>query len=78
VRDSTERTPDEISSDIRNRVFLQLGVNINDVVLVSQDTLTKTSSGKRRHRFFRKLYLDGKLEEFRWTPGGAKELLAVG
>ncbi len=73
VRNSNERNPDEISSDIRNRVFLQLGVNINDVVLVNPDTLTKTSSGKRRHRFFRKLYLEGNLEEFRWLPASVKD-----
>ena len=62
------RTPQEISGEIRDQVFERLGVNVNEVVLVKQDTLTKTSSGKRRHRHFRRLYLEGKLNPFEWQP----------
>jgi len=46
---------------IRERVSLQLGVGADEVVLVKSGTLTKTSSGKRRHRFFHQAYLDGSL-----------------
>jgi acyl-CoA synthetase (AMP-forming)/AMP-acid ligase II len=46
---------------IRERVSLQLGVVADEVVLVKSGTLTKTSSGKRRHRFFHQAYLDGRL-----------------
>ncbi len=68
VRETTSQTPQEISEDIRGQVFLRLGVIVSDVVLVSRDTLTKTSSGKRRHRYFRNLYMEGKLREFEWRP----------
>lgn len=68
VRDSTSRSPKEISGEIRSQVFQRLGVNVSDVVLVRKGTLTKTSSGKRRHRYFQQLYLEGKLKDFEWQP----------
>jgi acyl-CoA synthetase (AMP-forming)/AMP-acid ligase II len=68
VRDAARRPAQEISSEIRSQVFDQLGINVNDVLLVRQGTLTKTSSGKRRHKHFRQHYLNGKLQEFTWTP----------
>ena len=41
------------------------------MVLVEPGTLTKTSSGKRRHRHFRDAYLRGELQEagLRWLRG---------
>ena len=36
-------------------------MTVDDVLLVQPGTLTKTSSGKRRHRIFQRLYLTGKL-----------------
>ena len=51
-----------ISDEIRNRVFRELGVMVDDIVMLPKNTLTKTSSGKRRHRHFRKLYLTGSLK----------------
>jgi acyl-CoA synthetase (AMP-forming)/AMP-acid ligase II len=68
VRNNVTRTPQEISAEIRDQVFERLGVNVNEIVLVKQDTLTKTSSGKRRHRHFRNLYLEGKMKPFEWEP----------
>ncbi|OGO25498.1 MAG: hypothetical protein A2W33_05685 [Chloroflexi bacterium RBG_16_52_11] len=71
VRDNINRMPEEISGEIRDQVFERLGVNVNEVFLVKQGTLTKTSSGKRRHRHFRSLYLEGKLKPFEWEPAPA-------
>jgi fatty-acyl-CoA synthase len=55
---------------IRERVSLQLGIVADEVVLVEAGTLTKTSSGKRRHRFFHQAYLDGRLRA-RTLPAGS-------
>lgn len=65
VRDVTLRSPREIVHDIQSQIFLQLGVKVHDVVLLPKDTLTKTSSGKRRHRYFRQRYLSGELQLLR-------------
>jgi acyl-CoA synthetase (AMP-forming)/AMP-acid ligase II len=55
----------ELEATIRRKCFLEMGVTPDDVVLVQTGTLAKTSSGKRRHRYFRKLYLAGGLEHAR-------------
>jgi acyl-CoA synthetase (AMP-forming)/AMP-acid ligase II len=55
----------ELEATICRKCFLELGVTPDDVVLVQSGTLSKTSSGKRRHRHFRKLYLAGGLEQAR-------------
>lgn len=68
VRRSTTRTPEEIKKEIRAQVFERLGVNVSEVMLVQRGTLTKTSSGKRRHRHFRDRYLRGELDEYEWQP----------
>lgn len=67
VRDNNSRSPEEIANEIRDQVYRQIGLPVDDVVLVRQGTLTKTSSGKRRHRHFREMYLAGKLEPFQIT-----------
>jgi acyl-CoA synthetase (AMP-forming)/AMP-acid ligase II len=54
-----------LTASVRRSCFLQLGIAPNDVVLVRSGTLAKTSSGKRRHRHFRRLYLAGGLESAR-------------
>jgi fatty-acyl-CoA synthase len=64
VRDPTSLGHEQICDEIRRGVFQQLGVSVSDIVLVRQGTLGKTSSGKRRHRDFRQLYLDGALDPF--------------
>jgi fatty-acyl-CoA synthase len=74
VRESAGRTPFEIVGDIRGLSTQRLGITVSDVLLVRPGTLTKTSSGKRRHRYFRKLYLEGKLKEFKWGPHDGKPL----
>ncbi len=68
VRETAARTPQELTADVRNRVMTQMGVSVSEVLLVRAGTLTKTSSGKRRHRHFRELYAAGRLAEFEWQP----------
>jgi acyl-CoA synthetase (AMP-forming)/AMP-acid ligase II len=62
VRQPLDRDPKAICTEIREQSFRKLDVGISEVVLVPPGTLTKTSSGKRRHRHFRRLYLEHKLE----------------
>ena len=62
VTDPMPRPADEIAGEIRRQSFLRLGINV-DVVLVPTGTLTKTSSGKRRHRHFKRMYESGELQQ---------------
>lgn len=64
VKDSHTHSFGELSSEIKSKIYLGLGVRVDEVILVPIGTLTKTSSGKRRHLHFRKLYLNGDLKEF--------------
>lgn len=64
VREPMERDIDSIVGDVRTATMEHLGVNVADVVLVQPGTLTKTSSGKRRHRHFSQMYLSGELNEY--------------
>lgn len=64
VKEPLERSLDEISTDISKQVFLRLGISISDIELVKVGTLAKTSSGKRRHRHFQQLYVEGKLAPY--------------
>lgn len=70
VREPNSRDPQELRAEIRDRILRRLGVIVDDVVLVQPGTLTKTSSGKRRHRYFKKLYLDGGLKPFEFSKDG--------
>jgi acyl-CoA synthetase (AMP-forming)/AMP-acid ligase II len=65
ARPSPTESIKELEATIRRRFFLEMGVTPDDIVLVRPGTLAKTSSGKRRHRHFRKLYLSGGLEQAR-------------
>jgi acyl-CoA synthetase (AMP-forming)/AMP-acid ligase II len=71
VRNEATATPEQIASKIRSQVFLRMGLNVGEVALVRAGALPKTSSGKRRHRFFHRMYLEGKLDELAWTPATA-------
>ena len=64
VREPLRRKLDEISAEIVKQCFLILGVTVNEALLVGPRTLPKTSSGKRRHRHFRRLYTGGKLKPY--------------
>jgi acyl-CoA synthetase (AMP-forming)/AMP-acid ligase II len=61
VRDSNDRPLETVMDDVREQVATHLGIKADEVLLLSQGTMTKTSSGKRRHRFYRELYLDGEI-----------------
>ncbi len=74
VRDANARPHREVVNDIRSQIYLQLGVKAHDILLVPKGTLTKTSSGKRRHRYFRQLYLDGELQPLRLNPTKKEDL----
>ncbi len=62
VRDGTDRSHDEILRDIRRRVSTRMNVSVSEILLLPQGAMSKTSSGKRRHRFYRELHLAGGLE----------------
>ena len=64
VREPVQRSLEDIAGDVRDATMTHLGVNVADVVLVEPGTLTKTSSGKRRHRHFSQMYLDGDLDRY--------------
>jgi fatty-acyl-CoA synthase len=65
VRSPLTESLKELTATLSRKCFLQLGITPGDILLVPPGTLAKTSSGKRRHRHFRKLYLDGGLEHAR-------------
>jgi acyl-CoA synthetase (AMP-forming)/AMP-acid ligase II len=74
IRQPLERTLTDIEGDIRDATMTHLGVNVADVVLVEPGTLTKTSSGKRRHTHFSQMYLRGDLDPYIVSDGApAKE-----
>jgi hypothetical protein len=62
VDDPLERPLKTVAEDIRRTVATTLGVVVGELLLVPKGSLTKTSSGKRRHLHFRDLYLGGGLE----------------
>jgi acyl-CoA synthetase (AMP-forming)/AMP-acid ligase II len=61
VQDPAGRPLAEIAADIHQAANAELGLMLDDVVLVEKGTLAKTSSGKRRHRHFREVYEGGGL-----------------
>lgn len=58
VRASTPRSAPDIERDIRERVALGFGIAIHDIVLVRERSLGKTTSGKRRHIHYKRIYQD--------------------
>ncbi|HVR79555.1 MAG TPA: AMP-binding protein [Acidimicrobiia bacterium] len=62
-----EVDPDEVAALVRKEITTRIGVGVADVVIVTPGTLTKTSSGKRRHRHFREKYESGALQDFMLT-----------
>lgn len=61
VRDTNQRPLSELLAAVRGQVLLRAGVHVDSVLLVSQGAMAKTSSGKRRHRFYRREYMAGRL-----------------
>jgi acyl-CoA synthetase (AMP-forming)/AMP-acid ligase II len=73
VREAISRPYRDIMSDIQRQVYSQLGVKVYEVLLVPKGTLTKTSSGKRRHQYFRQRYLNGELLSLRLVDRGKED-----
>ena len=57
-----------LTATISRKCFLELGIAPDDIIFVPSGTLAKASSGKRRHRYFRKMYMTGGLERYRISP----------
>jgi len=62
-KDKATSIPEKtIMRGVAGSISRQLGTKVSEVVLLKAGTMTKTSSGKRRHRHYRELYMDGKLK----------------
>jgi len=62
IEDSvTEDQHKALGNLVRRTIQVQLGVTIADLLFVTKGTLTKTSSGKRRHRHFREMFVNDEL-----------------
>lgn len=61
TRDGASRPKDEIADGVVEQVATEVGAAVDEVVLLPQGTMSKTSSGKRRHRFYREQYMAGLL-----------------
>lgn len=61
VRDSNRRPLPELLAAVRETVLLRVGVHVDEVLLLPRAAMAKTSSGKRRHRHYRRQYLRGDL-----------------
>lgn len=77
VRDPLTESPKSLTAAISRKCFLELGIAPDDIVLVRTGTLAKTSSGKRRHRYFQKLYMSGGLERARMSLEDSASVAAV-
>jgi len=77
VRSPVTESLKKLAATISRKCFLELTITPGDIVLVPSGTLAKTSSGKRRHRYFRKLYLDGGLEHARKSLSDSMAVAAV-
>jgi acyl-CoA synthetase (AMP-forming)/AMP-acid ligase II len=71
VHSSLSENLQELAATVCRRCFVQVGITPSDVILVQPGILAKTSSGKRRHRYFRGLYLAGALEQLRIPTNAA-------
>jgi fatty-acyl-CoA synthase len=65
--DDSSLEPDQLKAAVRGEIHRQVGVTVAEILLMQPDTLTKTSSGKRRHRIFQRLYLSGELQRLSLT-----------
>ncbi len=61
VEETSTARAREIALEIRRKLAIELGLAIEELLLLPKGALTKTSSGKRRHRHFREQYLRGEM-----------------
>lgn len=59
---------EDLRTAVHRAVKLHLGIAPGEVLLVPRGTLSKTSSGKRRHRFYRRLHERGELVPLEVAP----------
>ena len=52
-----------LKRSVAGSISSHLGVKASEVILLSEGSMTKTSSGKRRHRYYRQLYLSNELQD---------------
>ena len=69
VIEPLSRSLEDIRREIRRKIFLDIGVNVGEVLLVSSGSLAKTSSGKRRHNHYRAMYEEGALQPLEQSTG---------
>lgn len=63
-------TPEMVAMACRATAVTSFGVTLGDVVLVPPGTLVKTTSGKRRHRYYRAVYQEGGFQSLRINVRG--------
>ena len=63
--------------EVRRVVARGLGITVDDVVVTPPDTLATTISGKRRHRYYKQLYVADQLEAMRLNPPGMPKAYAT-
>jgi acyl-CoA synthetase (AMP-forming)/AMP-acid ligase II len=61
IRENKVRSNDSILQEIRERIAREVGISVDEIILLKQGTMSKTSSGKRRHKFYRDLFLQNQL-----------------
>lgn len=61
-RRSSELPNEQVVKNIMGAVNVRLGVRPSEVLLLEEGSMTKTSSGKRRHRYYSELYKANKLQ----------------
>ena len=71
VREPATRPPETIMADLRREIAGTMGLSVSEILLLPQAVMSKTSSGKRRHRFYRELFTRGDLQPLaQWREQG--------
>lgn len=71
VREGAARAPEQVMADVRREIAGIMGLSVSEILLLPQGVMSKTSSGKRRHRFYRELFTRGGLEPLaHWREQG--------
>ena len=72
VIEPLSRSLEDVRREIRRKIFLDIGVHVGEVLLVSSGSLAKTSSGKRRHNHYRAMYQEGSLQPLEQSTEGSQ------